>query len=103
MPPPRTTVPVLVAALPWEVTTEMLVPEYLAEVPAGAKLVYLVLEDEGRVTAREVVEETGLSRSAVTQSVQRLQDAGADVSVTRDLGDVRYTAYELHAPGGASN
>ena len=74
-----------------------MVPEYLVDVPPGAKLVYLVLAGaEGRVTAQVVVAETGLSRSAVTQSVQRLQDAGADVTVTRDLGDVRYTAFELH-------
>jgi biotin operon repressor len=81
---------------------EMLVPEYLLDVPPAAKLVYLVLEDaDGRISAQQVAEETGLSRSAVTQSVDRLQDAGVHVEETRDLGDLRYTAYEL-PEGGAS-
>lgn len=74
----------------------MLVPEYLADVPPGAKLVYLALESaEEPLTGKALIEETKLSSRGVSESIERLRDAGAVIVEAPNVGDLRQTKYEL--------
>lgn len=68
--------------------------EALAELPPSAKLVYKVLEYNGGLTQKQIVEESMLSPRTVRYALERLQEVGA---VTEDVyfADARQNLYEL--------
>ena len=74
----------------------MLVPGYLADVPPGAKLVYIALrEADDGLTKKELLGATMLSHPGVAGGIQRLRDAGAVIVEEPTVGDLRQTRYEL--------
>jgi DNA-binding MarR family transcriptional regulator len=79
--------------------------EELDELPPSAKLVYKVLEYDGPLTQKQIVEESMLSARTVRYALERLQDIDL---VDQDVyfADARQSLYELTgeavaADGGA--
>lgn len=70
--------------------------ERLAELPPSAKLVYKVLEYNGGLTQKAIVEESMLSPRTVRYALERLQEIDA---VNEDVyfADARQSIYELAA------
>ncbi|MFB6173343.1 MAG: helix-turn-helix transcriptional regulator [Halobacteriales archaeon] len=68
--------------------------EDLADLPPSAKLVYKVLEYNGGLTQKDIVEESMLSARTVRYALERLEEIGA---VTEDVyfADARQNIYEL--------
>jgi predicted transcriptional regulator len=66
----------------------------LAELPPSAKLVYKVLEYNGPLTQKGIVEESMLSARTVRYALERLDDIGA---VEEDVyfADARQNLYEI--------
>ncbi|MFB6360794.1 MAG: ArsR family transcriptional regulator [Halobacteriales archaeon] len=75
----------------------MVEPEALSDLPPSAKLVYKVLEYNGPLTQKAIVEESMLSPRTVRYALERLSEIDA---VTEDVyfADARQNLYEL-APG----
>lgn len=72
--------------------------ETLQDLPPSAKLVYKVLEYDGPLTQKQLVDETMLAPRTVRYAIERLEDAGT-VSETIYIEDARQTLYKLN--GGA--
>ena len=71
--------------------------EQLPDLPPSAKLVYKVLEYNGPMTQKGIVEESMLSARTVRYALERLEDI--DI-VTEDVyfADARQNLYEISAP-----
>jgi len=68
--------------------------EHLEDLPPSAKLVFKVLEYDGPLTQKRIVEETMLSARTVRYALERLQDIGV---VQEDVyfADARQSLYSL--------
>jgi len=66
----------------------------LEDLPPSAKLVYKVLEYDGPLTQKRIVEETMLSARTVRYALERLEDRGV---VDEDIyfADARQSLYKL--------
>jgi transcription initiation factor IIE alpha subunit len=70
----------------------------LADLPPSAKLVFMVLEQEGTLTQKRLVEETRLSARTVRYALRRLKDINA-VNEQISLRDARQMLYTtIHPP-----
>lgn len=65
----------------------------IREHPPSGKLVLLVLQNEGRLTSKEIAEETLLPSGTVRQALQRLRKDRL-VDAEQSLRDGRVTVYE---------
>lgn len=65
------------------------------ELPPSAKLVFKVLEYDGPLTQKQLVDETMLAPRTVRYALERLGDADA-VSETVYIEDARQTLYRLN-------
>lgn len=74
--------------------------EELEELPPSAKLVYKVLEYDGPLTQKQIVEESMLSARTVRYALERLQDIDL---VNQDVyfADARQSLYEISEPVAA--
>ncbi|MDG5778088.1 ArsR family transcriptional regulator [Haloarculaceae archaeon H-GB1-1] len=74
------------------------VEEDIADLPPSAKLVYKVLEYNGPLTQKGIVEESMLSARTVRYALERLDEVGA---ITEDVyfADARQNLYEITADG----
>jgi len=68
--------------------------EALADLPPSAKLVFKVLEYNGGLTQKQIVEESMLSPRTVRYALERLEAIGA-VSEDVYFADARQNLYEL--------
>lgn len=68
--------------------------ESLDELPPSAKLVYKVLEYNGSLTQKQIVEESMLSARTVRYALERLEDIGI-VNEEVYFADARQNLYEL--------
>jgi predicted transcriptional regulator len=70
--------------------------EELEDLPPSAKLVFKVLEYDGPLTQKQIVQESMLSARTVRYALERLQDIGI---VDEDVyfADARQSLYELTA------
>ncbi|MFB6179500.1 MAG: ArsR family transcriptional regulator [Halorientalis sp.] len=68
--------------------------ETIADLPPSAKLVFKVLEYNGPLTQKGIVEESMLSARTVRYALERLEDVGA---VDEDVyfADARQNLYEI--------
>ncbi|MFB6082597.1 MAG: MarR family transcriptional regulator [Halanaeroarchaeum sp.] len=66
----------------------------LSDVPPSAKLVYKVLEYDGPLTQKQLVEESMLSARTVRYALQRLEECGV-VDERIYFADARQSLYEL--------
>jgi DNA-binding MarR family transcriptional regulator len=68
--------------------------EELGDLPPSAKLVFKVLEYNGPLTQKGIVEESMLSARTVRYALERLEDIGV---ITEDVyfADARQNLYEL--------
>jgi predicted transcriptional regulator len=68
--------------------------ETIVDLPPSAKLVYKVLEYNGPLTQKGIVEESMLSARTVRYALERLEDVGA---VDEDVyfADARQNLYEI--------
>ena len=75
--------------------------EELSDLPPSAKLVYKVLEYNGPMTQKDIVEESMLSARTVRYALERLEDI--DI-VTEDVyfADARQNLYEIETPVDAA-
>jgi DNA-binding MarR family transcriptional regulator len=80
----------------------MVEPEALSDLPPSAKLVYKVLEYNGPLTQKAIVEESMLSPRTVRYALERLSEIDA---VTEDVyfADARQNLYELAAGDAAQS
>ena len=71
--------------------------EGIADLPPSAKLVYKVLEYNGPLTQKGIVQESMLSARTVRYALERLEDIEI---VTEDVyfADARQNLYEIEAP-----
>jgi transcription initiation factor IIE alpha subunit len=69
----------------------------IADVPPSAKLVYKVLEYNGGLTQKEIVERSMLSQRTVRDALARLREIGV-VSEEVYIPDARQNLYELTVP-----
>jgi len=69
----------------------------LSDLPPSAKLVYKVLEYDGPLTQKGIVEESMLSARTVRYALERLEDVGV---VEEDVyfADARQNLYEIDNP-----
>ena len=72
--------------------------EGLDDLPPSAKLVYKVLEYNGSLTQKQIVEESMLSARTVRYALERLEDIGV---VDEDIyfADARQSLYEINCDG----
>ena len=70
--------------------------EELADLPPSAKLVYKVLEYNGQLTQKGIVQESLLSARTVRYALERLEGIGA---ITEDVyfADARQNLYDIAA------
>ena len=75
--------------------------EELSDLPPSAKLVYKVLEYNGPMTQKDIVEESMLSARTVRYALERLEDIEI---VTEDVyfADARQNLYEIETPVDAA-
>ncbi len=66
----------------------------LQELPPSAKLVYKVLEYDGPLTQKQLVDETMLAPRTVRYAIERLDEADT-ISETIYIEDARQTLYQL--------
>jgi predicted transcriptional regulator len=71
--------------------------EGIADLPPSAKLVYKVLEYDGPLTQKGIVEESMLSARTVRYALERLDEVGV---IEEDVyfADARQNLYELTEP-----
>ena len=76
--------------------------EELSDLPPSAKLVYKVLEYNGPMTQKDIVEESMLSARTVRYALERLEDIEI---VTEDVyfADARQNLYEIETPAEAAD
>ncbi|MCU4743878.1 winged helix-turn-helix domain-containing protein [Halobacteria archaeon AArc-m2/3/4] len=74
--------------------------EEMADLPPSAKLVFKVLEYDGPLTQKQIVEESMLSARTVRYALERLEDIGI---VDEDIyfADARQSLYEITEPVAA--
>jgi len=72
----------------------MVEPEALSDLPPSAKLVYKVLEYDGPLTQKQIVEESMLSARTVRYALERLQEIDL-VSQDVYFADARQSIYEI--------
>ncbi len=72
--------------------------ETLSDLPPSAKLVYKVLEYNGAMTQKDIVEESMLSARTVRYALERLEDIEI-VSEDVYFADARQNLYELTETG----
>lgn len=70
--------------------------ELLTDLPPSAKLVYKVLDYDGPLTQKQIVEESMLSPRTVRYAIERLDDIGV-VSERVYFADARQSLYEIDA------
>jgi len=70
--------------------------EQLSDLPPSAKLVYKVLEYDGPLTQKQIVNESMLSPRTVRYAIERLDDVGV-VNERVYFADARQSLYELAA------
>jgi len=70
----------------------------LSELPPSAKLVFKVLEYDGPLTQKRIVEESMLSARTVRYALERLEDCGL-VDERIYFADARQSLYELAGDG----
>ncbi|MFB6149342.1 MAG: helix-turn-helix transcriptional regulator [Halobacteriales archaeon] len=75
--------------------------EALSDLPPSAKLVYKVLEYNGSMTQKAIVEESMLSARTVRYALERLEDIGV-VSEDVYFADARQNLYEITVDSGSS-
>ena len=77
----------------------MVAPDGMSDLPPSAKLVYKVLEYNGPLTQKAIVEESMLSPRTVRYALERLSEIDA---ITEDVyfADARQNLYELAATEG---
>ena len=75
--------------------------EALPDLPPSAKLVYKVLEYNGAMTQKDIVEESMLSARTVRYALERLEDIEI-VSEDVYFADARQNLYELTEAGEAA-
>ncbi|MFQ3283308.1 helix-turn-helix transcriptional regulator [Natronomonas sp.] len=75
--------------------------ETLTDLPPSAKLVYKVLEYNGAMTQKSIVEESMLSARTVRYALERLEDIEI-VSEDVYFADARQNLYELTDTGKAA-
>jgi predicted transcriptional regulator len=68
--------------------------EEIADLPPSAKLVYKVLEYDGPLTQKGIVEESMLSARTVRYALERLDEVGA-ISEDVYFADARQNLYEI--------
>ncbi|MFB6086128.1 MAG: winged helix-turn-helix transcriptional regulator [Halodesulfurarchaeum sp.] len=73
-------------------------PSRLDDLPPSAKLVYTVLEHDGPLTQKELVEESMLSARTVRYALERLDECGC-IDEPVYLEDTRQSLYRVPAPG----
>lgn len=73
----------------------------LGDLPPSAKLVYKVLEYNGAMTQKDIVEESMLSARTVRYALERLEDIDI-VSEDVYFADARQNLYELTETGEAA-
>lgn len=66
----------------------------LADLPPSAKLVYKVLEYDGPLTQKQIVQESMLSARTVRYALERLENIGV-VSEDVYFADARQSLYQL--------
>lgn len=69
-------------------------PAALIDLPPSAKLVYVVLAEEGTLTQAELIENSYLPARTVRDALQRLKDVDA-VAEEIDFRDARQRLYSL--------
>lgn len=74
----------------------------LHELPPSAKLVYKVLEYDGPLTQKQLVDETMLAPRTVRYALERLDEADT-ISETIYIEDARQTLYKLDGEVEASH
>lgn len=72
----------------------------IADVPPSAKLVYKVLEYNGALTQKQIVERSMLSQRTVRDALARLREIDV-VSEEVYIPDARQNLYELTVPTSA--
>ena len=72
--------------------------EEIDDLPPSAKLVFKVLEYNGSLTQKQIVEESMLSARTVRYALERLEDIGV---VDEDIyfADARQSLYEINCDG----
>ena len=73
----------------------------IEDVPPSAKLVYKVLEYNGGLTQKEIVEKSMLSQRTVRDALSRLREIDV-VSEDVYIPDARQNLYTLSVPGEAA-
>ena len=73
-------------------------PERIDDLPPSAKLVYKVLEYNGSLTQKQIVEESMLSARTVRYALERLENIGA-VDEGIYFADARQNLYEIAVEG----
>ncbi|WP_226040864.1 MarR family winged helix-turn-helix transcriptional regulator [Natrinema sp. DC36] len=68
------------------------VPQKLKDLPPTAKLVYKILEYEGKLTQQELCEETFLAQRTVYNALRDLEEIGA-IDSYPNPEDLRQTMY----------
>ncbi|MFB6300347.1 MAG: helix-turn-helix transcriptional regulator [Halobacteriales archaeon] len=76
--------------------------EALSDLPPSAKLVYKVLEYNGSMTQKAIVEESMLSARTVRYALERLEEIGV-VSEDVYFADARQNLYEITVDTGGSS
>ena len=71
--------------------------EELSDLPPSAKLVYKVLEYNGPMTQKDIVEESMLSARTVRYALERLEEIDI-VSEDVYFADARQNLYEIETP-----
>lgn len=74
----------------------------IEDLPPSAKLVYKVLEYNGPLTQKQIVEASMLSQRTVRDALGRLEDVGV-VSEDVYIPDARQNLYELTITSGGEN
>ncbi|WP_266079719.1 MarR family transcriptional regulator [Haladaptatus caseinilyticus] len=71
--------------------------EEIDDLPPSAKLVFKVLEYQGSLTQKQIVDESMLSARTVRYALERLEDIGV---VTEDIyfADARQNLYDIDLP-----
>lgn len=72
-------------------------PDSLRELPPSAKLVYKVLEEEGRLTQKQLANHTLLPSRTVRSALDKIE--GKDLLRERvNIRDARQSVYQLDVP-----
>lgn len=76
--------------------TDLEEPDRLQDLPPSAKLVHKVLEYEGELTKKQLIEHTRLTDRTITYALKQLEETGA-ISKRHSLRDARQSLYRLRS------